>query len=307
MKKVKIIIIGILILLVVLIAVGVGGYYYIQSSYNYKPNNNYSVLDKIELLDVVFNKVERLNIALLGVDERKNDPGRSDTIIIVSLDFKNKKVNILSIPRDTRVYIPDHGFTKINHAYAYGGLNLSLRTIENFLNIPIHYYVKMNFQQFEKFIDAIGGVEIEVEKRMYYRDRTDKFLVDLTPGIHHLNGKEALGYVRFRHDAMGDLARVERQQKFLKALFKQMKEKINLLNLPSYISLAGSIFETNASLIEAMVIASKFIDINEQDIHTLILPGVPENINGISYIIPDENKLKELLNEYFLNNNTKEG
>lgn len=307
MKKVKIIIIGILILLVVLIAVGVGGYYYIQSSYNYKPNSNYSALDKIELLDVVFNKVERLNIALLGVDERKNDPGRSDTIMIVSLDFKNKKVNILSIPRDTRVYIPDHGFTKINHAYAYGGLNLSLKTIENFLNIPIHYYVKMNFQQFEKFIDAIGGVEIEVEKRMYYRDRTDKFLVDLTPGIHHLNGKEALGYVRFRHDAMGDLARVERQQKFLKALFKQMKEKINLLNLPSYISLAGSIFETNASLIEAMVIASKFIDISEQDIHTLILPGVPENINGISYIIPDENKIKELLNEYFLNNNTKEG
>jgi len=225
MKKWKAVVIGILVLLIVLIAVGVGGYYYIQNSFNYTPTKNYPVLEKVELLDVAFNKIEKINVALLGVDERKTDPGRSDTIIIISLDVKNKKVNILSIPRDTRVYIQDHGFTKINHAYAYGGVPLSLKTLESFLNIPIHYYVKVNFQQFEKFIDAIGGVDIEVERRMYYRDKTDKFLVDLTPGVHHLNGREALGYVRFRHDPMGDLARVERQQKFLMALFKQMKRK----------------------------------------------------------------------------------
>jgi len=184
---------------------------------------------------------------------------------------------------------------------------LSLKTLESFLNIPIHYYVKVNFQQFEKFIDAIGGVDIEVERRMYYRDKTDKFLVDLTPGVHHLNGREALGYVRFRHDPMGDLARVERQQKFLMALFKQMKEKINLLNMPQYISLAGSIFETNVSLMEGIVIASKFMDISEEDIHTFIMPGTPETINGISYVIPDESKLKDILEQYFKPNNIKEG
>ncbi len=306
-KWLKIFTIGVLILLIVIVAVGVGGYYYIQNSYNYNPPRNSSVLDKVELLDVAFNKVERVNIAILGVDERKNDVGRSDTIIIVSLDFKNKKVNILSIPRDTRAYIPAHGFTKINHAYVYGGIELSLKTLENLLNIPLHYYVKTNFQQFEKFIDAIGGIDIEVEKRMYYRDNTDKFLVNLTPGVHHLNGKEALGYVRFRHDPMGDLGRVERQQKFLIALFKQMKEKINLINLPQYISLAGSIFETNASLIEAMVIASKFMNITEEDIHTFVMPGTPENINGISYVVPDEGKLKEILDQYFKTNNVKEG
>ncbi|TYT21039.1 LytR family transcriptional regulator [Dictyoglomus thermophilum] len=307
MKKWKAVVIGILVLLIVLIAVGVGGYYYIQNSFNYTPTKNYPVLEKIELLDVAFNKIEKINVALLGVDERKTDPGRSDTIIIISLDVKNKKVNILSIPRDTRVYIQDHGFTKINHAYAYGGVPLSLKTLESFLNIPIHYYVKVNFQQFEKFIDAIGGVDIEVERRMYYRDKTDKFLVDLTPGVHHLNGREALGYVRFRHDPMGDLARVERQQKFLMALFKQMKEKINLLNMPQYISLAGSIFETNVSLMEGIVIASKFMDISEEDIHTFIMPGTPETINGISYVIPDESKLKDILEQYFKPNNIKEG
>lgn len=299
MRKWKIIGIGILILLIVLVAVGVGGYYYIQNSFNYTPTKNHPVLEEIDFLDVVFNKIERINIALLGVDERKTDPGRSDTIIIVSLDFKNKKVNILSIPRDTRVYISNYGFTKINHAYAYGGVALSLKTLENLLNIPLHYYVKINFQQFEKFIDAIGGIDIEVEKRMYYRDKTDKFLVDLTPGVHHLNGKEALGYVRFRHDPMGDLARIERQQKFLKALFKQMKEKINLFNLPSYISLAGSIFETNASIMEAITIATKFMNITEEDINTFIMPGVSENINGISYVIPEDKKLKDILDEYF--------
>uniref|UniRef100_A0A7C3MIL9 LytR family transcriptional regulator n=1 Tax=Dictyoglomus thermophilum TaxID=14 RepID=A0A7C3MIL9_DICTH len=307
MKKWKIFSIGILILLLVLIAVGVGGYYYIQGSYNYTPTKNYPSLDKVDLLDVALNHVDKINVVLLGVDERKDDPGRSDTIMISSLDLKNKKVYILSIPRDTRVNIPNYGYTKINHAYAYGGIDLSLKTIEEFIGIPIHYYVKVNFQQFEKFIDAIGGVDIEVEKRMYYRDKTDKFLVDLNPGLHHLNGKEALGYVRFRHDLMGDLGRIERQQKFLKALFKQAKEKVNLINLPYYISLAGSILSTNISLMEGLVIASKFLDITEEDINTFLMPGTPENINGISYIIPDRNKLDEILNQYFRVNNTKEG
>jgi LCP family protein required for cell wall assembly len=307
MKKWRIFAIGILILLLVLIAVGVGGYYYIQGSYNYTPTKNYPSLDKVELLDVALNHVDKINVVLLGVDERKDDPGRSDTIMIASLDLKNKKVYILSIPRDTRVNIPNYGYTKINHAYAYGGIDLSLRTIEEFTKIPIHYYVKVNFQQFEKFIDAIGGVDIEVEKRMYYRDYTDKFLINLTPGLHHLNGKEALGYVRFRHDPMGDLGRIERQQKFLKALFKQAKEKVNLINLPYYISVAGSILSTNISLMEGLVIASKFLDITENDIQTFVMPGVPENINGISYVIPDMEKLDEILNQYFRVNTKKEG
>ncbi|HOJ92711.1 MAG TPA: LCP family protein [Dictyoglomaceae bacterium] len=306
MKRWKLIILGVLILFIVIVAVGVGGYIYIQDSYNFTSSKDYPSLEKIELLDVAFDKVQKINIALLGVDERKDDPGRSDAIIIVSLDLVNKKVNILSIPRDTRVLIPGKGYNKINHAYAYGGVNLSLKTIEDFLGIPIHYYAKVNFQDFEKLIDGLGGVDIEVEKRMYYRDKTDKFLVDLSPGVHHLNGKEALGYVRFRHDIMGDLSRIERQQKFLKALFKQVKEKVTLLNLPQYVSLAGSTLETNVSLLEGVFIGSKFLNITEDDINTMVLPGTPETIDGISYVIPDEIKIRALVNENFKLSERKE-
>ncbi len=306
MKKWKLIILGVLILFIVIVAVGIGGYIYIQDSYNFTSSKDYPSLEKIEFMDVAFDKVQKINIALFGVDERKDDPGRSDTIMVISLDLVNKKVNILSIPRDTRVLIPDKGYTKINHAYAYGGVNLSLKTIENLLGIPIHYYAKVNFQDFEKLIDSLGGVDIEVEKRMYYRDKTDKFLVDLTPGVHHLNGKEALGYVRFRHDTMGDLSRIERQQKFLKALFKEVKEKITLLNLPQYVSLAGSTLETNVSLLEGIVIGSKFLNITEDDINTMVLPGTPETIDGISYVIPDETKTRALVNEKFKVSERKE-
>ncbi len=306
MKKWKLIILGVLILFIVIVAVGIGGYIYIQDSYNFTSSKDYPSLEKIELMDVAFDKIQKINIALLGIDERKDNPGRSDAIMIVSLDLVNKKVNILSIPRDTRVLIPDKGYTKINHAYAYGGVNLSLKTIENFLGIPVHYYAKVNFQEFEKLIDSLGGVDIEVEKRMYYRDKTDKFLVDLSPGVQHLNGEQALGYVRFRHDTMGDLSRIERQQKFLKALFKQVKEKVTLLNLPQYVSLAGSTLETNVSLLEGVVIGSKFLNITEDDINTMVLPGTPETIDGISYVIPDEIKTREMVNEIFKVSEQKE-
>lgn len=287
MRKFKILLLGIGILILLIVIMGIGGYFYLQNSYKYTPSRSFPSLDPLEFTEIILGKKDRINILFFGVDERSNDIGRTDTIIFASLDLKNKKVNLLSIPRDTRVVIPSIGYDKINHAYHYGGVDLAVRTVEEFLGVSINYYAKMNFQQFEKLIDALGGVDIEVEKPMFYTDRTDKFYVRLKPGFQHLNGKDALGYVRFRHDPLGDLGRIERQQKFLKALFKQLKEKITFTELPKYINLVGSIIETNISFYEALYFATKFMDISEESINMATMPGTPENINGISYVIPD--------------------
>lgn len=293
MKKLKILLLGIGIFLLLIILVGIGGYLYIQNSYYYVSGSSFPSLNYIDFSEIILGKIDRVNILFLGVDERKEDKGRSDTIIFVSLNLKNNKINLLSIPRDTRVLIPGFGHDKINHAYRYGGVDLAVRTVEDFLGISINYYAKMNFQQFEKLIDAIGGVDIEVEKPMYYRDRTDKLYIRLTPGKHRLNGKDALGYVRFRHDPLGDLGRIERQQKFLRALYNQMKNKISLTNLPQYINLVGSTIETNISFYEILFLASKFINIEEGDINMAMMPGIPENINGANYLVPDIDKIRE--------------
>jgi len=305
LRKLKIFLIGVGILLILLVIVGIGGYYYIQNSYNYKPSKSFPSLDPIEITDLVLGKQDRINILFFGVDERSYDIGRSDTIIFISLNLKDKHVDLLSIPRDSRVIIPGRGYDKINHAYHYGGVDLAVKTVEEFLGVPINYYAKMNFQQFEKLIDAIGGVEIEVEKPMYYTDRTDKFYVRLTPGKHHLNGKEALGYVRFRHDPLGDLGRIERQQKFLKALYNQLKSKITLTDLPKYINLVGSTIETNMSFYEALYLASRFWGIEEENIKMYTMPGVSENINGISYVIPDLKAIEDLKKSIFEEKNEK--
>ncbi len=116
-----------------------------------------------------FEKPVHVNILFLGVDSVDHS-SRSDTIIVVGIS-PDKKVALLSIPRDTRVEVPGKGYTKINHAYAYGGISLLKETIEKFMGIKIDYYVKTDYQGFEKVIDKLGGIEINVEKRMYYIDK----------------------------------------------------------------------------------------------------------------------------------------
>ncbi|MBQ5860328.1 MAG: LCP family protein, partial [Selenomonadales bacterium] len=160
-----------------------------------------------------------VNVLVLGVDIREGDIGRSDTIFVMSLNREKNVATMLSIPRDSYVPIPGRGWDKINHAYAYGKGKLTRRTVENLLNIEIDYLVEVDRKGVEKMIDAIGGVEIDVEKRMYYEDPWDDdggLVIDLEPGLQTLDGEEAVQYVRYR-DKEGDIGRARRQQKFLAA------------------------------------------------------------------------------------------
>ena len=135
------------------------------------------------------------NILVLGVDRRTGDTGRSDTLFVTMLDTSRNQAALLSIPRDTLVPIPGYGWDKVNHAYAYGGQELSRKTLENFLGIRISNYVLVDFQGFIKLVDAIGGVDIDVEKPMQYTDPYDGekgLVISLQPGKQHMDGTTAI-------------------------------------------------------------------------------------------------------------------
>ena len=155
---------------------------------------------------------DKATIMIMGVDERSDDVGRSDTLMVATIDPVRKETSLLSIPRDTRVAIPKNGYDKINAAYAYGGERLTQATVEDFLGVRIDHYVIINTHAFQKIVDAIGGIDIDVEKRMYYEDPWDDdggLIIDLRPGMQHMDGKTAVTYVRYR-DEEGDIGRVRR-------------------------------------------------------------------------------------------------
>jgi LCP family protein required for cell wall assembly len=241
----------------------------------------------------------KINIMVMGVDERSDDVGRSDTLFVVTIDTNTKEVAMLSVPRDTRVKIPGHGWDKINHAYAFGGHKLTQQAVEGLLGIKIDHYVTINIAGFKKIIDAIGGVTIDVEKRMYYSDPYDDngdnggpFVIDLRPGVQHMDGRMAIQYVRYR-DEEGDIGRVERQQKFLKALVKEVASPSIITKIPAIIKEVGSVVNSDLSTSEMLNLAKILNDASKNGLKTDMVPGKPAYIDDISYWLPDVMALRK--------------
>ncbi len=253
-----------------------------------------------EFAPAVANTTEIMNILLLGVDQRENEPARSDTIILASVNLDEKKVHLLSIPRDTRVTI--HGQTykdKINHAHAKGGPELVAETVEDFLGIPVHYYIETNFKGFENIIDILGGITINVEERMYLPLEE----IDLYPGLKKLNGHDALSYVRWRGDGTADIGRIKRQQKFFKALAEQAMKFSTVWKLPDLLGEINKNVKTDLSLTKMIALGNKFRDLENIELETTMVPGVAQDINGVSYWIADEAALKEIVDQIYNINN----
>lgn len=226
-----------------------------------------------------------MRVLVMGVDERPGDKGRTDTLILTTVS--PWQLSLLSLPRDLRVSIPGHGLDKINAAYAYGGPDLSLKTVDQFLGLPVRHYIKINFNGFEKVVDQLGGVRLEVEKPLRYSDPYQNLKIDLKPGWQVLNGSQALGYVRFRADELGDINRMARQQKFLRALLQRALEPANLLKLPLVIATLRSNVETNLSLPSLLLFGFRAVE-RQGSMQTASVPGHPATINGIWYLIPDK-------------------
>ena len=212
-----------------------------------------SLLDKpVEkaIDDGLLTAKDKSTIMIMGIDERDDDVGRSDTLMIASLDPKKNQASLLSVPRDTRVKIKGHGFDKINAAYAYGHEQLSQNTVENLLGVNIDHYIIINSKSFKKIIDAIGGIDINVPKRMHYEDPWDDdggLVIDFQPGMQHMDGAKAITYVRYR-DEEGDLGRIRRQQDFMKACMDKLVSPSIIPQLPTVIKEVIGSIKTDLSL-----------------------------------------------------------
>lgn len=246
---------------------------------------------------------KRINVLLIGVDDgedQANPTKRSDTLMVLSLNPDDGSLNLLSIPRDTRVSIPGHkGPDKITHAYAYGGAKLSIETVQRFLDIPIHYYVAADWQGFIKVIDILGGVDLYVENDMNYEDPYADLEIHLKKGYQHLDGEKAGQYVRFRHDELGDIGRVQRQQRFLKALSSEMMQMGTILKLPAIASTLSQYVETDMSTFVMLKIANSLKDFKTGSLQAEMLPGDFATIDGLSYWVPDNEQTKKLVERMF--------
>lgn len=246
--------------------------------------------------DATITEDNVVNVMLMGVDRRADDVGRSDTLMVTSIDTDKNKAALLSVPRDTRVLI-EGSYEKINHAYAYGGHKLTQQTVEKLLGVKIDHYILIDTRSFERIVNAIGGVDIDVEKRMYYEDPWDDnggLVIDLYPGEQHLDGDKAIQYVRYR-DGEGDIGRIGRQQKFMQAVLEKLITPEILPKLPKLVDEISAAVETDMSVSELISFAKDIKTLHDNGLTAQMVPGRPAYIEDISYWIPDIKKLRELL------------
>src|SRR5579871_4430021 len=178
----------------------------------------------------------RTNVLIMGLDRTVSDQNpnveypvsRTDTLIAASFDPVTRRAYLLSIPRDTRALIPGHGYDKINAAHAYGGAPLTTRATENLLGVTFPYYLELHVRGLVHLVDAVGGIDVRIPSNLDYDDNWDGLHIHLKKGYRHLGGAAAAGYARFRHDTLGDIGRVGRQQQVLDALLAALRRPQNV-------------------------------------------------------------------------------
>ncbi|AYA78048.1 LytR family transcriptional regulator [Bacillus sp. Y1] len=236
--------------------------------------------------DVALEKAQPFSVLLLGVDEREGDSGRSDSIIVLTVNPNTNSVKMLSIPRDTRTEIVGKGTQdKINHAFAFGGVEMSINTVENFLDIPIDYYVQINMEGFKDIVDAVGGVTVENDLDFSYEG------YHFPKGEITLSGEEALNFSRMRYeDPRGDFGRQLRQRQVIKAIIDEGASLSSLKNFGNIFEALGTNVKTDLSFDEMVTIQSKYRSASK-DIEQLTITGQGGKIDGVYYItVPADEK-----------------
>lgn len=251
-----------------------------------------------------------LNVLIVGTDLRfdgNNRPimdgnGRTDTILLVKFDPINSRINILSIPRDTYTLIQGYGMTKINAAHVYGGIPLAEQTVTELTGIHIEHYLEVSPKVLIDLVDLIGGIQIEVEKDMYYTDRAQNLFIDLKKGWQKLDGKKAHEYIRFRHDAEGDIGRIARQQIFMRALTQALLKPSNLPKAPFAILKALSEIKTDLSIPQFVRIVNWARALGPVSLKTITIPGEATTLDlpgAGSVWLPNKTGLQDAVKELF--------
>ena len=252
-----------------------------------------------------------VNVLVMGVDlpdggrEVNADTlfsGRADTILVTRINPETGSVDLLSIPRDTRVKIPGEGVDKINHANLAGGPELVARTIQaNLGPVPIDRYVRVSTGALRELVDLLGGIEVRVPQRMVYTDETQGLYIDLEPGWQTLDGDEAEQFARFRSDGNGDIGRVQRQQMLLKALRDRLTHPTVIPRLPEIIRVMLRYVDTNLTVEEVLALLNVAMEIEPDDLHMVMLPGrfsAPEEYLA-SYWLLEPVATQQIMTEFF--------
>ncbi|MGI6327426.1 MAG: LCP family protein [Dethiobacteria bacterium] len=236
-------------------------------------------------------------LLLFGISEREafNDPGHSDTIMLALVDPELVKVHLISIPRDAYVDIPGYGKDKINSAYPRGGAALLMETIENWLDLDLYAYVSINFQGFIDLVDLVDGIEVYVPREMHYDDPVDGTSIHLSKGQHLLDGKDALGFVRFRksndgvHDS--DYQRMERQQLALSLLADKLSSIRTLARINRIMDILSANVKTTLKADELDALIKSFLSFNISNLQTTSIQGGGHLINEAWYeLVTEEEK-----------------
>jgi len=237
-------------------------------------------------------------MVIMGVDAREGDEvSRSDTLMVARVDPKEKTITLISIPRDTRVDIPGEYTTKINAAHSLGGPTLVIETVREFTGLPISHYMEIDFNGFKEIVDALGGVQVTVPEKIVdpKAGDYDPTAYTIHAGPQTLNGAQALTFVRSRNFPEGDLKRIENQQIFIKALVQQSLALANTPKLPELVNSVANNVSTDMSATELLELAMTMKGMSEDGLMTVSMPGTPETIGGISYIIADKEAFAEIL------------
>ncbi|PAV31290.1 transcriptional regulator [Virgibacillus profundi] len=273
-------------------------YLYIKADSVFSDSYKDDGREKSELREQAVDPAEdHVSVLIIGVDEseKRDNEGsaRSDTLMLATMNVEDKSVNLVSIPRDSLVYIPEVGYeTKINHAHAYGGPKASVETVENLLDIPVDYYVKVNFDAFIDVVDAVNGITVDVPYELSEQDSSDtKGAIHLLPGEQELNGEEALALARTRKFD-NDIERGKRQQDIIKAVLKKSISLGSVLKYDNIIEAVGDNMTTNMTFDEM----KSFISYGTKgnlEINTLTLEGHDYQPEGTYYWQLDEASLAE--------------
>lgn len=221
-------------------------------------------------------------IVVLGVDHVGDN-----TDVMLSVQLKDGNTEVLQVPRDTFVESRQFGVVKANALYAFGGIEAVKTELSSLLNAKVDRYLRVNLQAVERLAGAIGGVEVDVPKRMYYVDNAQGLYIDLYPGKQLLKGEELEGFLRFRHDELGDLGRMERQKQVLAAVFNKLADPATLTRLPELLQVAGSDIKTDLNPIELGQLITAMANTK---LSTSQLPGRLFWHNDLSYWMPDTNQ-----------------
>jgi len=254
-----------------------------------------------------------INILVLGIDNSGHPhignftpvealSGNSDTMLLVRVDPERRQVNVLSIPRDTQVQIRGVGLDKINDANVQGGVSLAESTVSKLLSgLPIDRYVRVDTEELVHLVDAIGGLEVNVPKQMDYVDHSQNLSIHFAPGVRMLSGQHLQEYVRFRHDELGDIGRVQRQQEVIKALLQKMLQPQMITKLPKVLQVIRQNTDTDFSLEEMLATYRTLTTVSRSQMNLVMLPGRfsrPDEFQA-SYWIANSDAIPPILSRYF--------